>query len=180
MMSRSSNPGRQWLNANSEVIKVRPLLDAAIYLCAAAAIEWRLFSLSYLPVKPGQNGRLTLESLVLLVTLFLFVVVYVRLVLDPTLGKTKKLISAAVNGCAAALAAYYILSLHGPPPNEGSFSAVIIYFCCRDSGPVYPERRSDSLQSDSRLLRRYGRRIPCLGLSSVVCSCVVDFPKFLP
>jgi hypothetical protein len=37
MMSPSSNPGRQWLNANSEVIKVRPLLDAAIYLCAAAA-----------------------------------------------------------------------------------------------------------------------------------------------
>jgi hypothetical protein len=47
-----------------------------------------------------------------LVTLFLFVVVYVRLVLDPTLGKTKKLISAVVNGYAAALAAYYVLSLH--------------------------------------------------------------------
>jgi hypothetical protein len=84
MMSRSSNPGRQWLNANSEVIMVRPLLDAAIYLCAAAAIEWRFFSLSDLQVKPGQNGRLTLESLDLLVKLFLFVVVYVRLVLDPT------------------------------------------------------------------------------------------------
>jgi hypothetical protein len=62
--------------------------------------------------KTGQNGRLTPESLVLLVTLFLFVVVYVRLVLDPTLGKTKKLISAVVNGCAAALAPYYVLSLH--------------------------------------------------------------------
>jgi hypothetical protein len=62
-----------------------------------------------------------------LVTLFLFVVVYVRLVLDPTLGKTKKLISAVVNGYAAALAAYYVLSLHGPPRNEGSFSAVIIF-----------------------------------------------------
>ncbi len=62
-----------------------------------------------------------------LVTLFLFVVVYVRLVLDPTLGKTKKLISAVVNGCAAALAACYVLSLHGPPRNEGSFSAVIIF-----------------------------------------------------
>jgi hypothetical protein len=62
-----------------------------------------------------------------LVTLFLFVVVYVRLVLDPTLGKTKKLISAVVNGYAAALAAYYVLSLHGPPRNEGPFSAVIIF-----------------------------------------------------
>jgi hypothetical protein len=62
-----------------------------------------------------------------LVTLFLFVVVYVRLVLDPTLGKTKKLISAVVNGYAAALAAYYVLSLHGPRRNEGPFSAVIIF-----------------------------------------------------
>ncbi len=179
MMSRSSNPGRQWRNANSEAIEVRPLLDAAIYLCAAAAIEWRFFSLSGLQVKPGQNGRLTLESMVLLVTLFLFVVVYVRLVLDPTLAKTKKLISAVVNGCAAALAAYYVLSFHGPPRNEGSFSAVIIFVVVIPS-LFTPDRRSDSLQSDSRLLRRYGRRIPCLGLSSVVCSCVVDFPKFLP
>jgi hypothetical protein len=56
MMSRSSNPGRQWLNANSEVIKVRPLLDAAIYLCAAAAIEWRFFSLSDLQVKPVKTA----------------------------------------------------------------------------------------------------------------------------
>jgi hypothetical protein len=178
MMSRSSNPGRQRLNANSEVIKVRPLLDAPIYLCAAAAIEWRFFRLSDLQVKPGQNGRLTLESMVLLVTLFLFVVVYVRLVLDPTLGKTKRLISAVVNGCAAALAAYYVLSLHGPPRNEGLFSAVIILVV------VIP-----ALFTLTAALTLYSRTVGYFaGTAAVflawaylaVCSCVVDFPKFPP
>jgi hypothetical protein len=126
-MNRLSALVRQLLTSpESKAITVRPVLDIAIYLCAASAIEWHSFAVSELQPMPSQGIRLTFTSSVLMLPLFLFVAAYAWMVFDSSLENAKKWAAALVNGGAAILAVWYLLSLQGRPRDEGSFSPVLV------------------------------------------------------
>jgi hypothetical protein len=125
-MNRLSALVRKLLTSpDSKAITVRPVLDLAIYLCAASAIEWHSFSVSEL--QASQGIRLTFTSSVLMLPLFLFVAAYAWMVFDSSLENAKKWAAALVNGGAAIWAVWYLLSLQGRPRDEGSFSPVLVF-----------------------------------------------------
>jgi len=107
--------------------KVR-FFDFLIYLCAAAAIEWRFFAL---PGHQGVHGSPTLQfaltCAVWLLPLLLFVAAYVRLVFDPSLSKTKKILAVGGNGCAVAVAVYYLHWIQWSMRGETPFSSVLVF-----------------------------------------------------
>jgi hypothetical protein len=125
-MNRLSALVRQLLTSpDSKAITVRPVLDIAIYLCAASAIEWHSFAVSEL--QASQGIRLTFTSSVLMLPLFLFVAAYAWMVFDSSLENAKKWAAALVNGGAAIWAVWHLLSLQGRPRDEGSFSPVLVF-----------------------------------------------------
>ncbi len=105
--------------------------DLLINLCTGVAIGWRFFAFPGRPgARPGAGEnpiQFALTCTVWFLPLFLFVAAYTRMVFNPSLSKTKKILAAGVNGCAAAAAACYPHWLQWSSRYDPSFLNVLVF-----------------------------------------------------